>query len=132
MATCNPGKQDFFDTMIPLVRPMATRLTVDEDFLLAIVAFEDSWGQDAHNKKLHNIFGLTKAGGNNLAFSSYQACVDYWERNYGAKVKGIQDLEKFIAAMKEIGYNSVNPSYYSTFRDVYRSVRAYKSACKVK
>ncbi len=76
--------------------------------------------------------GITQAGGNNLAFDTYQACIDYWELHFGARVKGIQDLDAFIAAMKKIGYNSVNPAYYETFKKVYASVQRYKLACAVK
>lgn len=126
---CNADKKDFFDTITPLVLPMTTRLNVDVNFLLALVAFEDSWGQDVHNKALHNIFGITHAGGNNMAFTSYEACVAFWERTYGDKVRGIQTLEGFITAMKGIGYNSVNKSYYDTFRAVYQSVLKYHLAC---
>lgn len=42
--------------MVPVVRPMAQRLTVDENFLLTIVAFADSWGQDAHNTTVVRVF----------------------------------------------------------------------------
>jgi hypothetical protein len=40
-----------------------------------------------HNKALHNIFGITHAGKNNIAFPSYEVCVDFWERNYGSYAK---------------------------------------------
>jgi len=132
ITACHADKKDFFESIVPLVRPMAARLNVDEDLLLALVAFEDSWGQDEHNKALHNIFGITHAGGNNIAFPTYEACVEFWERNYGAKVRGIRTLEDFITAMKKIGYNSVNKSYYDTFRAVYQSVLKYKLACNAK
>jgi hypothetical protein len=129
---CDANRKDFFDSILPLVRPLAIRLDTDENYLLALVAFEDSWGQDVHNKKLHNIFGITKAGGNNLAFTSYEACVAFWERNYGPKVKGVKTLEDFITAMKAIGYNSVNKRYYDIFRAVYQSVLKYKIICEIK
>ncbi len=129
MANCSADKKDFFDSIVPLVRPLAIRLNVDENLLLTLVAFEDAWGQDPHNKVLHNIFGLTKAGGNNLKFASYQDCAAFFERTYGNKLKGIRSLEPFIVAMQGIGYNSVNKKYYDQFRSVYQSVLKYKSAC---
>lgn len=128
---CDAGKQAFFDDILPLVRPLAKRLNTDENFLLALAAFEDTWGQDVHNKKLHNIFGITNAGGNNLAFTSYVACVAFWERTYGPKVQGAQTLDAFIEGMKLAKYNSVNKKYYDTFRGVYQSVLKYRSVCKV-
>ena len=132
VANCHVDKKNFFESIIPLVRPLAIRLNIDEDLLLALVAFEDAWGQDEHNKKLHNIFGVTNAGGNNLAFTSYEECVAFWERSYGGRVRGIRTLENFIEAMRKIGYNSVNTKYYDTFRAVYKSVLKYKAACAVK
>lgn len=129
---CHADQKNFFESIAPLIAPLAQRLQLQEDLLLALVAFEDSWGQDEHNKRLHNLFGITQAGGNNLAFETYQACIDYWELHFGPQVKGIQDLDAFIAAMKKIGYNSVNAAYYETFKKVYASVQKYKLACTTK
>ena len=86
MAACTPIQVAFFARMVPLMQPMATRLSIDVDYLLALCAFEDAWGHDAHNEVLHNLFGLTQAGGRNLGFASDQACCDYWEAHYGALV----------------------------------------------
>ena len=113
---CHDRRRAFFDEITPLISPLPKRLDVDEDFLLALVAFEDAWGQDVHNKKLHNLFGVTQAGGNNIAFSTYEDCVAFWERTYGPKVRGIKNLDDFIVSMKRIGYNSVNKQCYNNFR----------------
>ena len=129
---CPDDKKDFFETLLPLIRPMTARLALNEDLILALSAFENRWGQDAHNKVLHNLFGLTHAGGKNLSFPTDQACVTYFENLYGTRIRGIQALEPFIEAMKRIGYNSVNKKYYDTFRAVYASVLRYKAGCGVK
>ena len=42
---------------------MALRPKIDVDLLLALCAFEDAWGHDAHDDRLHNLFGITQAGG---------------------------------------------------------------------
>jgi len=90
--------------------------------LLTLVAFEDAWGQDEHNKKLHNLFGITQAGGNNLSFESDDKCIATGNciRATGPRHPGSRP---FIEAMKKIGYNSVNQAYYETFKKVYASVQ---------
>ena len=130
MAACTPIQVAFFARMVPLMQPMATRLSIDVDYLLALCAFEDAWGHDAHNEVLHNLFGLTQAGGRNLGFASDQACCDYWEAHYGALVKGAATFAAFEHLIRSIGYNSKNPSYDSDLMAVYRSVVFHKAACK--
>ncbi|SMC28105.1 hypothetical protein SAMN02745857_03120 [Andreprevotia lacus DSM 23236] len=129
---CNPNFQEFFDAYIPLIRPMARNLATNEDFLLALVAFEDTWGRDEHNKLLHNIFGLTKAGGRNLHFPTYQACIDYFTTKYKQHFYGVSTLQDWIAGMKKVPYNTVNPVYYIKFTNTYLSVVKHKGECAVK
>ena len=61
---------------------MAQRLGVDEDFLLTLSVHEHGWA-DPHNDKLHNLFGTTKAGGNNLSYASDEEAAQSWEAHYG-------------------------------------------------
>lgn len=129
MTACTPIQAAFFTRMTPLMQPMASRLSIDVDFLLALCAYEDAWGHDAHNDRLHNLFGLTQAGGRNLPFASDQACCDYWEAHYGALVKGAATFNDFERRIRSIGYNSKNPSYDSDLMAVYRSVVLHKAAC---
>ena len=79
MSVCTPIQAAFFARLTPLMQPMATRMGVDVHYFPALCAFEDAWGHDAHNDILHDLFGVTKAGGRNLSFPSDQACCDYWE-----------------------------------------------------
>jgi hypothetical protein len=132
MSACPPAQKNFFATFVPLIRPMAKRLGTNEDLILALSAFEDSWGQDAHNQKLHNIFGITQAGGNNLSFLSYQSCCDYWERHFGNAVRNVQDISTFTANLRKLGYNSANSDYDTTLNLVYQAVVRYKKSCAVK
>ena len=129
MAACTPIQAAFFARMTPLMAPMALRLKIDVDFLLALCAFEDAWGHDAHNDRLHNLFGVTRAGGNNLAFASDQACCDFWEAHYGPAVVGAASFADFEHRIRSLGYKSVNPSYDSDLMAVYRSVLLHKAAC---
>ena len=112
----------FFATFDPMIAPMAQRLDMDRDLLLAIIAHEDTWGTDEHNDKLHNIFGVTNAGGPNLGYSSYQEACDYWSRKFGYRMKGVYNVDVFIEKMKEAKYNSRDPNYYVELKDAYISV----------
>lgn len=129
MTECSPVHVAFFRRLVPLVRPMATRLEIDEDYLLALCAFEDAWASDAHNDRLHNLFGITKAGGRDLAFPSDDACCAFWEAHYGSVVKGSKTFAEFTIRIRSIGYNSINPQYDSQLRDVYYSVLRRKKIC---
>ena len=129
MAACTPKQAAFFTRMVPLMQPMATRLNLDIDYLLALCAFEDAWGGDPHNDVLHNLFGLTQAGGRNLAFATDQACCDYWEAHYGAQVRGAATFPDFEQRIRSLGYNSVDPGYDRDLLSVYHSVMVHKAAC---
>ena len=129
MTACTPIQSAFFARMTPLMQPMAARLNIDVDYLLALCAFEDAWGHDAHNDALHNLFGITRAGGRNLAFASDQACCDFWEAHYGALVRDASSFPDFERRIRSIGYNSVDPGYDSELLAVYRSVVLHKAAC---
>ena len=61
---CMPKMQPFFDNM-GIYQGMADSLETNVDFLLALSSMESGW-LDPHNQSLHNLFGVTKAGGNNL------------------------------------------------------------------
>lgn len=124
-----PAKQSaFFGRMVRLIRPMAKRLAVDENYLLALCANEHGW-EDAHNDRLHNLFGVTKAGGNNLAFSSDQEACDWWEIHYGGIVRGSASMTEFARRLRTIPYNSATAGYDHTLLNVYAAVVKYKAAC---
>ena len=130
MAACTPVQAAFFVRMTPLLQPMGTRLSIDVDFLLTLCAYEDAGGHDAHNDVLHNLFGITQAGGHNLGFASDQACCDFWEAHYGAVVRGAATFADFEHRIRRIDYNSRNPSYDSDLMAVYRSVVLHEAACR--
>ncbi len=116
--------------LLPLVRPMAKQLDFDENFLLALSIREHGW-QDAHNDKLHNLFGTTHAGGNNLGYASDQEACTSWVQHYGGVTRGSRDMDDFLRRLRSIGYNTKSPTYDSDSKDVYDTVVRYKKACGV-
>lgn len=74
------------------------RFRTNEDFLMALSSMESGW-LDPHNQDLHNLFGVTKAGGNNLNFPTYQKAADFWIDNFGDNVRGAKTMDDFVAGI---------------------------------
>lgn len=89
---------------------VAKRAGTDVDFVMALSAFESHWN-DVHAQELHNLFGVTDAGGPNLNFSSYQASANDWVRRYGTLVSGTETISAFLTKLLGAGYNTINSGY---------------------
>lgn len=108
----------FFDTLDAPLSVMARELGVNLSYIEGLSAFESGW-YDAHNRGLCNPFGLTKAGGNNLQFSSVREAISYWLKLYSDQVKGAKNPVDFAKRLEGVAngvavrgwhkYNSVNP-----------------------
>jgi RHS repeat-associated protein len=125
---CPDNIRNFFDTLTPIASSLADQWSSSTNAILALSAYESGWlGQ--HAQDLHNPFGLTKAGGNDLQFSSYDAAGDFWSKNDGKYIQGITEINQFADAIQP-HYNSVNPSWKKTLKDVYQSVLKWRSICQ--
>ena len=125
---CPDNIMNFFNIMIPLASNMADTLDSSTNDILALSAFESGW-LDPHNQALHNPFGLTNAGGNNLNFSGgYQAAAYYWIKNDGQYVQGVKDIGQFAADLQP-HYNVVNPKWTSTLGNVFKSILKWRAIC---
>ncbi|NJO14519.1 MAG: glucosaminidase domain-containing protein [Thioploca sp.] len=127
--TCMEKMRPFFDNL-KIYKDIARQLQTNADFLMALSSMESGW-LDPHNQVLHNLFGVTKAGGNNLSFASYQACADYWVQHFGSYVKGTTTMDQFVEGLKKSEYNSVNPNYYTHLKNQLKTIEKYKKACGV-
>jgi flagellum-specific peptidoglycan hydrolase FlgJ len=125
---CDAGKTGFFDN-VGIYKKMAEELDTDPDFLMALSAHESGW-LEPHNAKLKNLFGITAAGGNNLAFKSYEECADYWTKKYKAYVQGAKTMEAFISGLRRAKYNSIDPDYDTSLKKQYKSILKWKWICK--
>lgn len=121
----NPARvNDYFDDMYTPIHSLAERMGTNEDLLLVLSSMESGWLTD-HNRGLHNAWGLTKAGGNNLSFDSFQQGTDFFEKNsqWGRRLQGIQTVDAFVKELLTVPkYNSVNPKYESLIRGQYDTV----------
>lgn len=111
---CDDAKNNrsrFFQQLPGLVG-VAKQLNVPADFIVGLASYESGWLDD-HNAALNNLWGLTKAGGNNLGFSSFQAGDSYFVQLLSPFIQGDQTLSDFFAGLKAEGYNSANPDYFN-------------------
>ena len=131
MAGCPAYVAAFLGRLIPLVRPIAQRLAIDEDYMLTLSVHEHGWS-DAHNDRLHNLFGTTHAGGNNLSYPSDAECAQSWEAHYGGAVRGSKTLAEFVSKLRALGYNSKDPGYDHKMKTTYDTIVRLKVSCGVK
>jgi len=133
---CPPQKEAFFGALGSIFGAMGKTANTNPGFIAALSAYESSWlGKHAQN--LHNPFGLTTAGRNNLSFPSYQAAADYWlyhagrdRKGYARVVFGATTIEAFLAALRTAGYNAVNKNWTSKITEVYRtSIAPFAGRC---
>jgi hypothetical protein len=119
-----------FFANLPLYQAMGNTLDTDANFLMALSSLESGW-LDSHNRGLHNLFGVTNAGGNNLSFASYNKSADFWIAHFGSYVQGSHTMADFAAGLKKAKYNSVNPHYYTGLIKQLDTIIKYRKACGI-
>jgi len=132
----------------PIMQPQYTKifgqlgrdLSVEPLFLMAIALQESGWdlvhvfGTNSSSKgqPLNNLFGLTKAGGNNIAFSTVEASAEYWKKEWGPYISDKpKTIEAFVADLvkdKKHMYNS-SPGYPGEIKKRYEQLQDATEAC---
>jgi RHS repeat-associated protein len=133
---CTDQQNRFFDDLLDPLASLAQQLGIDPNLLLALAAHESGW-LNAHNRLLHNPFGLTQGGKNNLQFDSFQEAIDYWGQTFGSKVSGAQSIDDFIDRLQtdqradggQGQYNVRDPRWAEKVRNTYDSVRNRRGKC---
>jgi RHS repeat-associated protein len=124
---CPRNIRNFFNVVIPIANQLASSLSTDANYILALSAYESGWlGQ--HAQDLHNLFGLTRGGGRDLNFSSYQASANYWAKIDGPHIDGDASIAAFSQDIQPY-YNTVNPAWTQTLVNVFNSVLAWRVKC---
>ncbi|MGD0007080.1 MAG: hypothetical protein ABSE93_00840 [Terriglobia bacterium] len=133
LPSCNDAKnnRNRFFQQLPGLTSVASQLNVPTNFIVGLSSYESGW-LDNHNFALHNLWGLTNAGGNNLNFSSFQAGNTYFVNNVGPYIQGAQRLSAFFSGLKNEGYNSANPAYWTTLQNRISKIPMWEAACGVK
>lgn len=122
---------------------MGRDLGIDPTFIMSSALQESGWGlphvfgtnSSSGGRPLNNLFGLTHAGGDNIAFSSVWASAQYWEADWGPYLTGHpQTIQDYAAALNSNPRHMYNrdPSYPSTLAKDYRAVKAATAACGTK
>ena len=127
---CLPKMNPFFQNLA-IYRGMAKTLNTDADVRMALSSMESGW-LNPHNQGLHNLFGVTQAGADNLSFSTYRAAAEYWTKHFGPYVNDANSMRDFADGLRRAKYNTANPDYYVNLRKQYSSVLKFKTACGVK
>jgi len=123
--------KNYFDSSVEPLNEMARTLQLGDVFcLLALSANESGW-LNVENAWLNNLFGLTAGGKDNLGFESLKQAADYWVCRYGPYVKGVKNRDDFVQGLKNAGYNTVNPDYYTKKKwdDMIFSINKRYSQC---
>jgi RHS repeat-associated protein len=120
-----------FFSHISELRNVARALNVPEDYVVGLASYESGW-LDVHNQGLHNLWGLTHAGGNNINFSSYTAGDSYFITRVGPFVAGSRTIGQFEAGLQREGYNSKNPNYWRALADRINNIKKWEDRCGVK
>jgi RHS repeat-associated protein len=125
---CTKQFTDFFGNL-SLYRDVASSLKTSAEFVMAHSSWESGWlGQ--HAKDLHNLFGLTKAGGRNLRFGSYREGADLYVKILQPHVSGAQTIDEFISGLQKAGYNA-NKAYYDKIKNQLGDLRRHAADCGV-
>jgi flagellum-specific peptidoglycan hydrolase FlgJ len=125
---CTKQFTDFFGNL-SLYRDVASKLKTSAEFVMAHSSWESGWlGQ--HAKDLHNLFGLTRAGGRNQRFGSYQEGADQYVKILTPHVSGAQTIDDFVSGLQKAGYNA-NKGYYATIKNQLGDLRRHAADCGV-
>jgi hypothetical protein len=123
--------------MKPIFQDMSNETGVSPLFFAALSSYESAW-LGSHAQSLHNPFGLTNAGGNDLSFTSYANAEDYWmygagrtKDGYAGVVKGDNTISKFAEDLKNAGYNNVNGDWSQKVIDQLTSITKWMKLCNV-
>jgi RHS repeat-associated protein len=135
---CPSNIRNFFDKLGSVFTDMAKQTGVDARLFAALASFESGWlGQ--HAQDLKNPFGLTKAGGNDLSFSSYSAAENYWLNDAGRDKQGYADVVRndktisdFANDLHDAGYNNKTGDWTDKVIDQLQWVDKWMKICNVK
>ncbi|MDC8012568.1 SpvB/TcaC N-terminal domain-containing protein [Tahibacter soli] len=117
----------FFEDLYEPLKEMAKGLELEEDWMLALSSYESGW-YNSHNRGLNNPFGLTKAGGANIKFSSPQAAINLWINTFGNQVRSAGSIDEFITNLLSPPrvYNTENKKWSSDVKGQVETIKLRK------
>lgn len=121
---------------------MGKDLGINPLFIMSTALQESGWNlvhvygsnKSSGGKPLNNLFGMTNAGGNNLAYPSVLASAQAWEKTWGPYLanhpKTIQAYAADLTSNPKHMYNS-NPAYPALLAARYKQLVSATAVCKV-
>ena len=119
---------------------MGNQLQINPLFIMSTALQESGWGlshvygtnSSSHGQPLNNLFGMTNAGRNNIAYPSVQASAQAWITNWSSYLAGHpQTIQAYAAALNSNPkhmYNS-NPAYPGNLAARYKQLVSATAAC---
>ena len=126
---------------------MGTQLNVNPLFIMSTALQESGWNlahvygtnSSSHGMPLYNLFGMTNAGGNNIAYPNVQASANAWIADWGSYLVGTpqnplpppQTIQAYAAALNSNPnhmYNG-NPAYPGQLAARYKQLVSATAAC---
>lgn len=127
---------------IMIFKGMGEKLGINPLFIMSTALQESGWdlvhvfgtNSSSNGKPLNNLFGMTQAGGNNIAYPTVQASADAWILNWGpylhGKPKTIEDYAKALISNPRHMYNS-SPAYPGEIAKRYKQLVEATAACGI-
>jgi hypothetical protein len=119
---------------------MGSQLKIHPLFIMSTALQESGWNlahvygtnSSSHGQPLNNLFGMTNAGGNNIAYPSVQASAQAWIGNWGSYLASQpQTIQAYAGALNSNPshmYNS-NPAYPWQLAARYTQLVSATAAC---
>jgi RHS repeat-associated protein len=119
---------------------MGKQLGVNPLFIMSTALQESGWNlvhvfgtnSASNGQPLNNLFGMTKAGGNNIHYSSVEASAQAWEDDWGPSLANhpqtIQAYTNDLLSNPTHMYNS-NPAYPGNMAARYKQLQDATQAC---
>ena len=114
---------------------IANQLNTNVDFVINHAANESRYGEQ-HSIDLHNQFGITQAGGNNIRFDSYEQGADFYVKLLkNTKANGAKTFDDYIEGLKQAKYNcgaracGGTDGYYERVKSVANDTQRHKQEC---
>jgi hypothetical protein len=127
---------------IKIFSQMGIALGIDPAFIMTTALRESGWdlphvygtNSSSNGKPLNNLFGMTKAGGNNIAYPSLEASAQAWEDNWGKYLANhpatFQEYVQDLLSDPHHMYNKY-PEYPGSMADLYRSLVKALNDCGI-
>ncbi len=128
---------------IAVFEKMGKQLNINPLFIMSTALQESGWdlvhvfgiNSSSNGRPLNNLFGMTRHGGNNIAYPSVEASADAWIADWSSYLTGRpKTIEEYAAALnsdKKHMYNA-DPGYPGKLAKRHQQLVTATAACGIK